>query len=155
MGLDQYLSAKNYLSPAKWREQETNEMFEKVVTVTGTTALLDKHFPSVQCQFSVGYWRKANAIHRWFVENCQDGEDDCREASVSHDELEELLKLAKSVKENPSLASELLPTTEGFFFGSTEYGEMYYEDIDLTIEIIERVLAEVPRDWQLTYQSSW
>lgn len=25
----------------------------------------------------VGYWRKANHIHNWFVKNVQDGEDDC------------------------------------------------------------------------------
>jgi len=27
---------------------------------------------------NVGYWRKANQIHGWFVENIQDGEDDCQ-----------------------------------------------------------------------------
>ena len=26
----------------------------------------------------VAYWRKANAIHSWFVENCQDGVDECQ-----------------------------------------------------------------------------
>ena len=26
----------------------------------------------------VGYWRKANAIHKWFVDNVQDGNDDCK-----------------------------------------------------------------------------
>ena len=25
----------------------------------------------------VGYWRKANAIHGWFVRNVQNGKDDC------------------------------------------------------------------------------
>lgn len=26
----------------------------------------------------VGYWRKANAIHGWFVDNVQKGNDDCK-----------------------------------------------------------------------------
>lgn len=40
----------------------------------------------------VGYWRKANHIHNWFVENVQDGEDDCRyHGEVTKEDLEELL----------------------------------------------------------------
>ena len=38
----------------------------------------------------VGYWRKANHIHKWFVDNVQDGEDDCREYDVSIEQLHEL-----------------------------------------------------------------
>lgn len=46
----------------------------------------------------VGYWRKANHIHNWFVENIQDGEDDCdyyRE--VTEDDFKELLNICKIV----------------------------------------------------------
>ena len=39
---------------------------------------------------SVGYWRKANQIHKWFVEHVQDGEDDCGEYAVSRFKLEQL-----------------------------------------------------------------
>lgn len=39
----------------------------------------------------VGYWRKANAIHKWFVDNVQKGEDDCGRYEVSKENLEELL----------------------------------------------------------------
>ena len=31
----------------------------------------------VRIMEQVGYWRKANAIHNWFVDHVQDGEDDC------------------------------------------------------------------------------
>lgn len=34
--------------------------------------------PWMRIHEEVGYWRKANHIHNWFVENIQDGEDDCR-----------------------------------------------------------------------------
>lgn len=45
----------------------------------------------------VAYWRKANAIHKWFVDQCQGGTDDCRQAYVSRDQLAELVGLCKQV----------------------------------------------------------
>ena len=104
----------------------------------------------------VGYWRKANAIHRWFVENVQNGEDDCGCYNVSKEQLEELLEICRSIKSGTEDPKTLLPTQSGFFFGSTEYDEWYYEDIDSTIEILEKVLAETDFDNEvITYQSSW
>ena len=38
----------------------------------------------------VAYWRKANAIHGWFVENVQDGDDDCGEYDIEIDTIKEL-----------------------------------------------------------------
>lgn len=48
-------------------------------------------------------WRKANQIHAWFVENVQDGVDDCGCYIVSEDTLEELLGICKQVKEKAVL----------------------------------------------------
>lgn len=46
----------------------------------------------------VGYWRKANHIHNWFVENIQDGEDDCAyHREVTKKDLEELLDVCETV----------------------------------------------------------
>lgn len=47
----------------------------------------------------VGYWRKANAIHGWFVENVQDGVDECQLSDVPRQKLEELLETCKRVME--------------------------------------------------------
>ena len=47
----------------------------------------------------VGYWRKANAIHNWFVENVQNGNDDCGVYSVSKEQLEDLLGICDRVIE--------------------------------------------------------
>ncbi len=153
MGLDQYLSAKQYTSPAEWRGEEINKKFHELTETFGVKRHLGT-LPSATVEFNVGYWRKANAIHQWFVDNCQDGSDDCREYMVSREQLETLLNLCNQVKENKGLASELLPTTSGFFFGSTEYDEYYFDDIDSTIEIINKVLQMEP-SWDFFYQSSW
>lgn len=49
-------------------------------------------------------WRKANQIHNWFVENVQDGQDDCGSYEVTKEQLETLLELCMKVK----LASKLV-----------------------------------------------
>lgn len=45
----------------------------------------------------VAYWRKANAIHRWFVENVQNGKDDCGEYPVTRENLRSLVDLCQQV----------------------------------------------------------
>ena len=102
----------------------------------------------------VGYWRKANAIHNWFVREVQGGVDDCGTYRVSREHLTKLKDLCLRVQSNHDLAAELLPTSSGFFFGSTGYDGYYNESIDLTIEIIDRCLA-LPEQWEFHYHSSW
>jgi archaellum component FlaF (FlaF/FlaG flagellin family) len=132
----------------------------------------------------VGCWRKANAIHKWFVENVQKGNDDCKEYYVSVDKMKELLglvnkvlKASKLVKgkiqngskfekgkevpimedgeyiKDPSVAEELLPTTSGFFYGSTSYDEYYIQDLKDTKKILEEAIKDSEGDFY--YNSSW
>lgn len=49
-------------------------------------------------------WRKANQIHNWFVENVQDGQDDCGCYEVTKEQLETLIELCMKIK----LASKLV-----------------------------------------------
>lgn len=101
----------------------------------------------------VGYWRKANAIHKWFVDNCQEGEDDCKRYYVERDTLKKLLELCQKVKKEKGKATELLPPTSGFFFGSTNVDEEYWDDIKSTIKILKEALEEKEGDFY--YRSSW
>ena len=155
MGLDQYLYAKQYLSPSAWRGEEAKEQFDAVVNAVGATTLVYQDLPSAQVEIKVGYWRKSNQIHQWFVANVQGGEDDCREYNVEREQLRELINLCKQVSENHDLAEELLPSQGGFFFGSTDYDEWYFGDIEETITMLEGVLKETPDNWDFYYQSSW
>ena len=114
----------------------------------------------------VGYWRKANHIHAWFVDNCQDGIDECQTTEVDKKKLEELLSICRIII-NPgggpvplvvkeTIAQEKLPTREGFFFGCTEYDEYYYEDVKETMNILEKVLAETDfENESIYYSASW
>ena len=92
-------------------------------------------------QFPLMYWRKSNQIHQWFVQNVQGGVDNCQEYSVSLDQLKLLSKTIEPALVSTAAASELLPTTEGFFFGSQEYDEYYFEDLKNTKEQIDKIIA--------------
>lgn len=140
----------------------------------------------------LGYWRKANHIHKWFVDHVQHGEDDCGHYRVSKQQLSDLLKTCKTVLDHSVLvddevqvgtsfedtadevfvpvpvmetgkvikntlyAERLLPVQSGFFFGGTNYDQWYYEDIQDTVKILEKALAEVDFDKEYVfYRSSW
>jgi hypothetical protein len=45
----------------------------------------------------IGYWRKANAIHKWFVDNVQDGKDECQRSYVTRKQLQQLRDLCQRV----------------------------------------------------------
>ena len=118
-----------------------------------------------------GYWRKANQIHEWFVNECQDGIDDCQLTHVEPEELTELFNLVSSFGRIPPfrfnkpfiptpaqmrLARDILPSESGFFFGSTEYDEGYFYDIRETRDILKKVLKpSTINNWKISYQSSW
>lgn len=116
-----------------------------------------KHHPRLGVTEGIGYWRKANAIHNWFVENVQDGVDDCEfHNEVTKEDLEELRNICQAVLCNPDLAKSLLPTRSGLFFGDTEYDEWYIEDLKDTIDIVDKTLETTDFETHMIYYiSSW
>lgn len=151
MGLDMYLNASKYLSDF---DQADREKKETMLNLFPELQVYTKRNPIREVTAEIGYWRKANAIHNWFVKNIQNGKDDCGKYYVSRESLEELKNLCQRVLADNKLAQELLPPTSGFFFGSTEPDEYYFTDLRSTIEIIDRALA-LPNGWMIGYQSSW
>lgn len=160
MGLDMYLEERKYIGKA-----EVKLLYNEYGWYNND----EQEFKNVkELVIEAGYWRKANAIHKWFVDNVQDGNDDCGEYEVSYEKLQELLEICKELKSkmvlsedtnkngdkyivNYTLCEKLLPTQDGFFFGSTSYDEYYYEDIENTIKIIENLDGK----GEYYYTSSW
>lgn len=156
MGLDQYLTAKTAVVGGEHASPQSKEAYDKVLLAVGSPKVRDSAVPLATVEIGVGYWRKENAIHKWFVDNCQGGEDDCREAYVSREKLAELRELCEKVLNDNSLADELLPTQSGFFFGSTDYDEWYFAGLRDTVEIVNNVLSEADyKNFEFYYQSSW
>jgi len=154
MGLDQYLHAKKITHNGSWAKDEDKALFATLMEATKIGDFVDGDFPTASIEFKVAYWRKQNAIHNWFVQVCQGGEDDCRPAFVSREQLEALRDTCREVIADPTLADELLPTSNGFFFGSTDYSEWYIEGLTYTADTIDRLLT-MPNDWDFEYSSSW
>jgi len=169
MGLDMYLYAKLWAS--KYSQPENNKKLWELAPFKPI-----ENFNYAELKLGIGYWRKANHIHKWFVDNVQDGEDDCGNYYVSRNKLKELLEICekieklvklkegnvvigrrfteRSIEKIKAIAKELLPTREGFFFGETEYNEYYLNDIQDTIKIIKRCL-KLPKEWSFEYHSNW
>lgn len=143
MGLDMYLRAKFH--PVFAADQTiTNKIKETLPNGVSFQSLT----------VNVGYWRKANQIHAWFVENVQESVDECQESYVSREDLILLRDTCKLVLSKRSKAPELLPTRSGFFFGSTEYDEGYFQDLIDTVAIIDIALT-LSDDWDFSYYASW
>ena len=71
------------------------------------------------------------------------------------EDLKELLKTCVDVLGDEVKAKELLPPKQGFFFGTYEIDESYWEDIVLTIRIISEVIYNHEEGDTITFVASW
>lgn len=101
------------------------------------------------------YWRKANQIREWFVNNLKEPVDNCQISSVSKDELDKLIKDCMKVLENRENAKDIIPTSEGFFFGGTEYDEYYFQDIIDTLYGMIKLMESTDWDNEGLYYTEW
>jgi len=162
MGLDQYLTAKKYVS--KWdysndyKDKAISQEFQDLLPMDTPDITKYGQFAGITIEYPVGYWRKANAVHNFFVQEVGEDVDDCREMFVHRDVLVELRSRCSDVLKadnTEEMAKEVgLETVSGFFFGDTSYDDWYKEDLKLTVEICDFVLA-LPEEYSLHYQASW
>ena len=102
-------------------------------------------------------WRKANAIHWWFVSEIQGGVDEGAEYLVPLEKLVELMELCTAAHNSEWMeSSTLMPTMPGPFFGSTEYDDHYYWVLKNTISQLKWMLGSPKsKRVQFYYQASW
>ena len=93
MSLDMFLYKEIYIG--------ANYDFSEV---TGTIDIKKRNKP-IKVNFnkvvsiieSVAKWNSAHHIHQWFVDNIQDGDDDCKRYCVSGEKLLELRYVCKDI----------------------------------------------------------
>jgi hypothetical protein len=165
MGLDMYLHAKKYVEKVNWQVLQENQDLSydspeainplwKDIVSTSQMSDVATDIYGVNVEVTCAYWRKSNQIHKWFVDNVQNGEDNCGEYYVSHDKLKELRETCRQAlfAKDPSL----LPPQGGFFFGNTDIDEWYWQDIKDTIKKLDRVFKLSDFDkLSFYYTSSW
>jgi len=173
LGLDQYLEVRKYVSKYDhsnfdyrtdtWPPPISKQYADLISTAP---AGVDKYadFGGAYITYPVAQWRKANAIHGWFVVNVQDGEDNCGTYYVPREKLAELAEACEEIlkvpaghkREDAAELVNLLPT-RGFFFGSYDMDEYYDQDLKYTIEVVNHALSTIPDDFEYSfyYSSSW
>lgn len=157
MGLDMFLKGKRYLSSYNDQDKPVKTALNKLIFGEDFSLTeYDNQISVNEITAEVGYWRKANAIHKWFVDNVQEGVDECQESYVSREQLQELLDICTQVLANKKKAMELLPPQSGFFFGSTDVDDWYMSDVQFTADRLTELLTDKKwSDWEFYYQASW
>ena len=148
--------------------EKSSELEDAIAAIGFQDAPIAHAYNHFQYVFPIITWRKANAIHKFFVDEVQDGNDNCERYYVSESNLENLLEIINQILEiktpvaREMKAEELLPTDiEGCFFGSKEYDDWYYKDLEDTKKTLEKVFeyeeqAEAGKCFDsFYYQSSW
>lgn len=118
----------------------------------------------------VAYWRKASGILNWFDNNLssvskknaemgsdsfdRDGVRNCIEYEVQKDEYFGLIEDCKEVLKTKEVPDDMVPIP-GFFFGSTEVDDYYWEYINDTINQLEYYADEIDWDNDQVYFSIW
>lgn len=112
---------------------------------------LTTFFPEVDridaVQSEIGYWRGADPIHSWFVENVQQGNDDCRPHNVYQEDILALLLLVDDILSKRQ-SEAMMPS---YRLSSEES----LEALNNTKPILEKALALSKSGWRLEYRSSW
>ena len=149
MGLDMYFNAKRYLSEYIETDAEIQSKVKEIAS-----GFIDEWKPK-EITYEVGYWRKANQIHNWFVQNVQDGEDDCKEYYVTPESIIELYEVVSEVLASGSkeVALDKLPPQSGFFFGGTQIDEYYWEDLEHTKQVLQPLIDAFNEANELGYES--
>jgi hypothetical protein len=161
-----------YLSMHDHVSEHERAKATRVVQVAGLEPFIGRESKSVMLRraddrfvvmLQVAYWRKANSIHRWFVEKIQDGVDECEPSRpITATELQELVAacekgLAAFAAGDVKLAGDTVSPMSGFFFGSTEVNSYWADDLSTTIAKIKPLLALLNEHpgIDVFYRSSW
>lgn len=104
-------------------------------------------------------FRKANHIHKYIIDTFHGGVDDQKDFKVPVsgiiDFRDSLIKVINTLEAGDThLASKLLPTEPGFFFGGLEYDEYYLNDCKEALKMCDEILASKPKG-TVTYWCWW
>lgn len=133
MGLDMYLTKKTYVGN-KYKKPE--EMV-KVIVPKEIGKINEAKITYIEEE--AGYWRKANAIHKWFVDNVQEGEDDCKEYYIDEEQMKELLAIINKILKSSKMVKGKVKNGEtikdGKWIPIMEDGE-FMENYELAQELL-------------------
>lgn len=150
MGLDMYLEAQRHVAPC---DPRTEPMRRAIGAAIGYGPSKEKpgHDASLLeisgVTVRVGYWRKFGDLHRWFVDNAQEGSDDCRPAYVDARCLQALQRVCERVIDDPASVTQHFSCGDG--------ADLDVEELRYTLDILSHAIALQEQDWDIYYRASW
>lgn len=142
MGLDIYIDVANRETRDEviTKNQEIHKRNDKAFEERGDNAEFEPtiDIPSTQEY----YFRKFNALVDW-VEKNVGALDNCKDLELNEDNIKSLQATLNNL--TPQNCANEFPTRSGFFFGSQDYDEWYWEDIKTAKKMCNDILAQT--DW--------
>lgn len=132
MGLDMYLNKNIYVGA----NYEHNKIAGSIKLTKEGKPIPVNLKRVIYIEEQVGYWRKANQIHKWFVDNVQEGVDNCGEYDVSKEKLMELLESCEKVKAASILKDGTVKNGEQLI------GGVFVPNVEEGKEIVNAEIAE-------------
>lgn len=158
MGLD-----VNFYKAKRSKDNETKERLEEIRKALAAEYLksidernsklikeLEDEEEKINPWNEVAYFRKVNFLIPFFGY-----EENCSNIEIDKYQVEDLIEACKEVLANHDKASFLLPTQAGFFFGSTDYDDWYFDDVQNVKEKFEEILADFDRDEDILLMHCW
>jgi hypothetical protein len=128
MGLDMYLTARKFYSGSKGQRP------------------MEDGFELEAKDFAAGYWRKHPNLHGLIVEQFNGGIDNCQDIDLAPDDIEKIIT---------AVSMNLLPHTDGFFFGNST-GEEKDEDLEIFRKALDWLNKKEDGVWKsIIYRASW
>ncbi len=149
MGLDMYVNIRHKNTQSKldayeaWEQKYSYEEFQRL------TEEQKEEYRNSEPEYDndmygkeLMYWRKANQIHNWFVQNCQGGVDDCERHVITVADLKKLKELCEKILTMTEIKQELRPTYPNGWFEEPVY---VIKDVRLlTLEGVEYASEHLP-----------
>lgn len=92
----------------------------------------------------LAYFRKVNFLFEFFSGSLNEDETT---AIITRGEMETLIDNCEFVLNNRDKASEILPTCDGFFFGSLDYDDYYFESVAKVLLSFQVILENYSDDY--------
>lgn len=158
MGLD-----INFYKAKRSKDNETKERLEEIKKALAAEYLksidernsklikeLEDEKEKINPWKEVAYFRKVNFLIPFFGY-----EENCSNIEIDKYQVEDLIEACNEVLANHDKASFLLPTQAGFFFGSTDYDDWYFDDVQNVKDKFEEILADFDRDEDILIMHCW
>lgn len=99
------------------------------------------------------YFRKFNALHGYF--DVKYNLDNPCSVEISDEDISHLMFKVNAIRLNSNVASKALPVYYGPFFGSYDYGFVYFEYIEQLYKDLKRLMKIDRNRFEIYYQADY